>query len=76
VNARILVVEDDLHIAALLGRELEHLGYGVVKAHSGTQALISIPSKNRPWCCWTSGCPTWRAARCCVTCAMPAARCR
>ncbi|VTU28250.1 Mycobacterial persistence regulator A [Variovorax sp. SRS16] len=42
MNARILVVEDDLHIAALLGRELVHRGYDVQKASTGAQALGCI----------------------------------
>jgi diguanylate cyclase (GGDEF)-like protein len=37
--ARILVADDDRDILLLLGRVLEHAGYEVVKASSGTEAL-------------------------------------
>jgi DNA-binding response OmpR family regulator len=47
VNALILVVEDDLQIAELIGRELAHRGYDVLKAHNGAQALVSL-ARDRP----------------------------
>ncbi len=47
MNALILVVEDDLQIAELIGRELAHRGYGVLKAHNGAQALVSV-ARDRP----------------------------
>ena len=42
MDALILIVEDDLQIAELLGRELQHRGYRVLKAHNGAQALVSM----------------------------------
>lgn len=47
MNALILVVEDDLQIAELIGRELAHRGYDVLKAHNGAQALVSL-ARDRP----------------------------
>ena len=37
---RILVVDDDLHIGNLLEEILTQAGYGVVRAYSGTEALL------------------------------------
>lgn len=45
VIARILVVEDDFHIAGVLSRELSRLGYEVLDARNGAQALASVRSQ-------------------------------
>ena len=42
MDVLILIVEDDLQIAELLSRELQHRGYRVLKAHNGAQALVSM----------------------------------
>ena len=45
MDARILVVEDDFHIADVLSRELSRLGYEVLEARNGAQALASVRSR-------------------------------
>lgn len=42
VDARILVVEDDFQIANLLDHELARLGYRVLQARNGAQALAGV----------------------------------
>ena len=44
--ANILVVEDDLRLAALLQEELSQAGYQVVAVHAGTDALSAIDSQD------------------------------
>lgn len=44
---RILVVDDDIHISALLTETLTKAGYAVDKAFSGTEALLLL-SENKP----------------------------
>ena len=45
VDAQILVVEDDFHIATLLCRELAHRGYDVREARTGAAALACARSQ-------------------------------
>ena len=45
VIARILVVEDDFHIAGVLSLELSRLGYEVLEARNGAQALAIVRSR-------------------------------
>ena len=44
-NINILVVEDDNHINDMLSKLVEKKGYNVIKAYSGTEALIYIKSE-------------------------------
>ena len=39
---RILVVEDDLNINNMLREALEEVGYEVVQAYSGTEAMLNV----------------------------------
>jgi two-component system cell cycle sensor histidine kinase/response regulator CckA len=46
-SERILVVDDEEHVSELISRMLEHLGYGVVVAHSGQEALAMAKKRVR-----------------------------
>ncbi|GAA0737393.1 response regulator transcription factor [Clostridium oceanicum] len=45
-NINILVVEDDNHINDMLSKLVEKKGYNVIKAYSGTEALLYIKSED------------------------------
>ncbi|MCI9173729.1 MAG: response regulator transcription factor [Lachnospiraceae bacterium] len=41
----ILIIDDDLHIGDMLEEALKKEGYGVLRAYSGTEALLLLPLK-------------------------------
>ena len=41
----ILIIDDDMHIGNMLTEVLEREGYGVLRAYSGTEALMLLSSK-------------------------------
>ena len=41
----ILIIDDDMHIGDMLTEVLEREGYGVLRAYSGTEALMLLSSK-------------------------------
>lgn len=41
----ILIIDDDMHIGDMLKEVLEREGYGVLRAYSGTEALMLLSSK-------------------------------
>ena len=41
----ILIIDDDIHIGDMLKEVLEREGYGVLRAYSGTEALMLLSSK-------------------------------
>ncbi len=45
--SNILIIDDDIHINNMLSEALENEGYAVLKAYSGTEALM-ILSQNKP----------------------------
>lgn len=64
---RLLLVEDDDHVAAALSAVLARHGFQVVHARSGEEALKALlPADKEPFgvVLWTSGCPTRTATRC------------
>ena len=65
--ARILVVDDESEIRGLLKEILADEGYEVdVAADAARGARACARSTIRIWCCWTSGCRTPTASRCCA----------
>ena len=44
-NLRILIVDDDKEFLALLGKNIESWGYGVILAFGGKEALKMIKNK-------------------------------
>ena len=42
---QILIIDDDIHIGDMLGEVLERQGYGVLRAYSGTEALMLLADK-------------------------------
>jgi DNA-binding NtrC family response regulator len=44
---RIMVVEDDIHVASLLGAALTHQGHQVISAHDAEEALALL-ARHRP----------------------------
>lgn len=45
--SNILIIDDDVHISSMLEEALQHEGYTVYKAFSGTEALLVL-SQNKP----------------------------
>ena len=41
----ILIIDDDMHIGDMLKEVLEREGYGVLRAYSGTEALLLLSSE-------------------------------
>ncbi len=48
----IAVIDDDEYIGDMLKRALVSEGYQVVRAYSGTEALLLFEKTGRIWCCW------------------------
>ena len=44
---QILVIDDDIHIGNMLEETLMKEGYGVLRAYSGTEALLLWKRRNR-----------------------------
>ena len=65
--AHILVVDDEADIRGLLKEILSEEGYDVDVAGDAGQARASRARARFPTSyCWTSGCPTPMASRCCA----------
>lgn len=45
----IAVIDDDVYIGNMLEELLTKAGYGVLRAYSGTEALLLFLPKNRTW---------------------------
>ena len=48
----IAIIEDDLHIGAILEKTLKKEGYRVLRAYSGTEAVYLLKKKTRIWFFW------------------------
>ena len=64
-DARILVVDDDEQLAALLVLVLEGEGYPVTVASDAAGAIDEVKKGRRTWSCWTSPSVRTTAAWCC-----------
>ena len=51
---KILIVDDEPDVIALIARTLEGEGFDVVYAYDGISALTWCRSRSRTWCSWTS----------------------
>ena len=49
----IAIIDDDIYIGNMLEELLSKEGYAVLRAYSGTEALLFWGSAGRTWCCWT-----------------------
>ena len=56
---RILVVEDDRDISALIQLALKNAGYDVFAAFDGQEGAICWKRKNLSFACWTLCCLEW-----------------
>ena len=67
-RTRVLVVEDEPSIAALVRMYLEREGFGVDIAADGRRPWPPSPHILHRPSCWTSGYPGWTASRCAGGC--------
>jgi DNA-binding NtrC family response regulator len=60
--ARILIVEDDPGVAALMQRRLQRAGHEAAVAPGPEEALRQLEQGESSCCSWTTACPAPRAA--------------